>query len=600
MRKRWRQFRNARLSTKLNLIFLVGIVIPFEIISIIAMLGNAVQRQQSLLDAARLSYAQASSYLEYRFHDAWQTCATLISDDALRQGFQKRPEDMTISEQVELYDIVLDRMETMASIQNLKRIRFYVDDGLIFSNVQERFAPVSELPEEQLQAAGIKGASRLNWILYDEGTSLTAVVGITSPNDLLTDTAYLMVEMDLPEINVLLERSNVTDGQLTLLLTEDGILAASGAQIPEWFSSEGLLSLGESSLASFSLHTTPHGRWYMSLQRIPYTNAYLLSLLPSSASWSDAIRTLSIMIVTLLAVSLLTCSIYNWLAVDITGRIDKLNRSFDEVGQGRYIPVTQIECMDEIGELTVNYNGMAEELEHLMQEQFRMGKKISQAELLALQSQINPHFLYNTLDMVKWMAQGGQLNEVAETVENLTAYYRLTLNRGKNVISLGDELRMCAVYVSIQQKRFGNSFTFDVDADEALRSCAIPKITLQPLVENAIVHGIRERKSPGGHISITGKMADGQIILTVRDNGVGMTTGGIPSKAGSGYGMKNIRQRLRLFFDRHDVMDVYSIKGIGTTVTLTLPAWPVDAEETLRRAEAMNGQYPTKMEGDAL
>ncbi|MGN1020548.1 MAG: sensor histidine kinase [Aristaeellaceae bacterium] len=597
MRKRWQQFRNARLSTKLTLIFLIGVVIPFEVISIQAMLGIAVRSQQALLDTARLSYEQAGSYLEYRYRDAWQTAATLIGDDSLRRGFQRSPDSMSTSEQVTLYDTVLDRIETIASIQNLKRIRFYVDDGFIFSSVAERFGPVSALPEALRRSADSKGTSRLNWVLQAENASLTAAAGITSPDDLLINTAYLVVEMDLSAISTLLERSNVADGQITVLLTEEGLLASSDAETPGWICEELQLFI-QRQQTSFAMCDTPHGRWYMSLQRIPYSNAYLLSLLPRSASWKSAVSTLTFMIVSLLAVSLLTCFTYNWLASDIAGRIDRLNRSFDEVGQGRYLPVERIDCMDEIGELTVNYNGMAEELEHLMQEQFRLGKKISQAELMALQSQINPHFLYNTLDMIKWMAQGGQLEDVTETVENLTAYYRLTLNRGKSVISIGDELRMCAVYVSIQQKRFGDSFAFEVEVDDALRSCAIPKITLQPLVENAIVHGIRERKAAGGLIRITGTLREGRILLTVKDNGIGMTMGGIPSKTGSGYGMRNIQQRLRLFFDTHDVMTLHSIKGIGTTVTLSIPAWQTDAEETLRRAEALDGQYPAGMEDE--
>ena len=547
-----------------------------------------------MLDTARLSYAQASSYLEYRFHDAWQTAATLTSDNTLRQGFQKQPAEMSLGEQVTLYDTVLDRMGTIASIQNMKRIRFYVDDGFIFSGVSEWFGPVSGLPEELRQSAHGKRINRLSWVRQGDNASLMSAVGITSPDDLLTNTAYLVVEMDLAEIGALLERSTVTEGQMTILLAEGSALAASCAEVPDWLGEE-FDSLADRQQTAFAMLNTPHGRWYVSMQRVPYTNAYLLSLLPRSASWNSAVHTLTILMASLLAVALMTCWIYSRLAGDISGRIDRLNRSFDEVGQGRYLPVTQIDCMDEIGELTVNYNGMAEELEHLMQEQFRLGQKISQVELLALQSQINPHFLYNTLDMVKWMAQAGQLSDVTETVENLTAYYRLTLSRGRSVISIDDELRMCSVYVSIQQKRFGNSFAFHVDVDDALRSCAIPKITLQPLVENAIVHGIRERKTAGGLIRITGRMQDGKILLTVKDNGVGMTVGGIPSKTGSGYGMKNIQQRLRLFFDTHDVMALQSIKGIGTTVTLTIPAWQTDAEETLRRAEVMDGQYPTTM-----
>ncbi|MGN0793796.1 MAG: histidine kinase [Aristaeellaceae bacterium] len=594
MRKRWWQFRNARLSVKLNLIFLVGVVLPFEVISVVAMLRLTVQSQQSLLDTAQLSYAQASSYLEYRFHDAWQTTATLTNDDALRRGFQKQPADMSLSEQVALYDTVLDRMGTIASIQNMKRFRFYVDDGFIFSGVSEWFGPVSGLSEELRRSAQGKGINRLNWVRQDGTATLMSAVGIASPDDMLNYTAYLVVEMDLPEIGMLLERSTVTEGQMTILLAEGSVLAASCAEVPDWLGKE-FDSLADWQQTSFTMLNTPQGRWYVLMQRVPYTNAYLLSLMPRSASWYSSLQTLTLLMASLLAVALMTCWIYSRLASDITGRIDRLNRSFDEVGQGQYLPVTPIDCMDEIGELTVNYNVMAEELEHLMQEQFRLGQKISQVELLALQSQINPHFLYNTLDMVKWMAQAGQLSNVTETVENLTAYYRLTLSRGKSVISIDDELRMCSVYVSIQQKRFGNSFALQVDVDDALRSCAIPKITLQPLVENAIVHGIRERTAPGGLICITGRLKDGKITLMVKDNGVGMTVGAIPSKTGSGYGMKNIQQRLRLFFDTQDVMALQSIKGIGTTVTLTIPAWQAGAEETLRRAEVMDGQYPTAM-----
>jgi two-component system sensor histidine kinase YesM len=201
-----------------------------------------------------------------------------------------------------------------------------------------------------------------------------------------------------------------------------------------------------------------------------------------------------------------------------------------------------------------------------------LGQEKKGAELKALQSQINPHFLYNTLDMINWMAQRSETENIRETVYALSRYYKLILNKGEDIITIGDEIELCNAYISIQQKRFKGKINFEIDVEEGIMMYLIPKITLQPLIENAILHGIAEGKSGRGVIIVSGWEDGDNLILSVTDDGAGMdSVEGIETRhKGSGYGIRNIEMRLTLFYGVAQCIKYESTKGIGTCVSLNI------------------------------
>lgn len=216
----------------------------------------------------------------------------------------------------------------------------------------------------------------------------------------------------------------------------------------------------------------------------------------------------------------------------------------------------------------------------LLEDQFRSGQAIKSAELEALQAQINPHFLYNTLDMLKWMARNGMTDEIGQVVTSLSKFYKLSLSMGNTVISIRDELLHVSSYMQIQSTRYVNKILLDIQVDEEIMEYGILKITLQPIVENAIIHGILCTEEESGTIRITGGLEKGDIVIIVSDDGEGMSpdivskllTNDLNNRTrGSGYGLRNINERIHLFYGPGYGLAFDSKPGIGTAVTIRIP-----------------------------
>ena len=156
------------------------------------------------------------------------------------------------------------------------------------------------------------------------------------------------------------------------------------------------------------------------------------------------------------------------------------------------LPSSIIQGKDEIGELTSTYNYMIHAMEDLIEKEYLLGQETKNAELKILQAQINPHFLYNTLDMIQWFAEEGMLSQIEESVSSLATFYRLSLSNGKEFISLREEMEHVRSYIRLQKLRFPDTFLYEEELDEGLLDYLLPKTTLQPLVENAINHGLQE------------------------------------------------------------------------------------------------------------
>ena len=222
-------------------------------------------------------------------------------------------------------------------------------------------------------------------------------------------------------------------------------------------------------------------------------------------------------------------------------------------------------------------------MEEMIDEKYRMGKEVKNAELKALQAQINPHFLYNSLDLVNCLAIQHNVPEIADMINSLVEFYKLSLNRGQEILSLYDELRHVQTYVRIQNMRFEKKIRLEIIEEPWMKKYAILKIILQPLVENSIMHGILEKEDSRGEIKISSALKDNKIYITIEDDGVGMSQNQIENllketnevrHRGSGYGVKNINERIKLYYGADYGLVFESRENKGTTVTVSIPAIP--------------------------
>ncbi len=223
-------------------------------------------------------------------------------------------------------------------------------------------------------------------------------------------------------------------------------------------------------------------------------------------------------------------------------------------------------------------------LNNVMEESYQAKIQEREAQLRTLQAQINPHFLYNALDMINWSAIAHGAEDTSQMIESLARYFRLSLNKGRDNVSIEDELNLVKVFLEIQQNRFPSTFTFTIDAEPGLDAYVIPKLTLQPLAENALLHGIRKTKGKQGSINVTARREGGDIVLSVTDDGTGMSreqakrllsgpsADEAPDSASGSFGLYNVHERIRYFAGNKYGLSIDTEPGQGTTVTVRIKA----------------------------
>jgi len=233
----------------------------------------------------------------------------------------------------------------------------------------------------------------------------------------------------------------------------------------------------------------------------------------------------------------------------------------------------------ELRELTESLNSMAGRLQDLIDENRREQENLKKSELRALQAQINPHFLYNTLDAIVWLAEAGQSREVIHITRALSDFFRISLSQGKDWIPLSEEIKHLTGYLTIQKIRYRDILDYEIDIPESLYHVQVLKLLLQPLVENAIYHGVKHRRGRG-LVKVSGGVEGGMLVLRVQDNGAGMTQTRLEEvrsglRAGSGesagYGLFNVNKRIQLYYNLPRGIEIESEEKAGTIVTLKVP-----------------------------
>ncbi len=238
--------------------------------------------------------------------------------------------------------------------------------------------------------------------------------------------------------------------------------------------------------------------------------------------------------------------------------------------------------VSELRNLTMQVNTMADRLEDMMEKSNQDAKKLRKAELRTLQAQINPHFLYNTLDAIVWKAEAGEKDEVIQLTSALSDFFRISLSSGADWIPISQEKKHIEGYLKIQQTRYRDILRYEIDVSDEIGDRYILKLLLQPLVENAIYHGIKIKRG-GGMIKVSGKMEGGNLVFSVKDTGLGMTKEqlsdlnermkkGQPavSEGGGGFGLVNVNMRIRLYYNQQEGLKIKS-DAEGTEVSFTVP-----------------------------
>ncbi len=563
---------------------IILVVVIMLSISGVVLQGQYREQMEYAVDQAQ---AQAAEYLNSRLQGMQQVSSMIVVDEQLRMilsqpGYGEHRELIDIYRE---YTALEDCFHQMELSTEPYHIGIFLPDGIVYTNHQYYFYKETELfylPDYQDIAEkldnGLSAYAVLNEIRTAssgyEQPHLTLFRKMTVQQQNGKQKDYVVrVGIRLADLENVLKNARATNGSIVFLLDpEDRCIARSDSQLrsqsenPE--DSEDsedseeqpqLPDLPRTQLRNWSKISLPSGDYYYVGRRVSEGNWYLASLIPVSEFnreyWMVAVWVLISAILIAVTVAMISYLISNYYA----GRITAINQRMKEVQEGEvnaFIPPEQEAPDDEMDILDRNYDIMLETVQRLMKEQYRLGKNITRAEMRALQAQINPHFLYNTLDLINFGAMDYGADKVALIARNLGQFYRLSLNHGKPAISIDDELRHVEAFVVIENAHYEDAIRLEIDVSEEIRRLACLNITLQPFVENSIVHGIGEHPEiTSCRIRISAVREDDDILFTVEDDGPGISTEvarqieeNTTHDRTRGYGISNINFRIRLCY----------------------------------------------------
>ncbi|WP_078543735.1 sensor histidine kinase [Litchfieldia alkalitelluris] len=319
----------------------------------------------------------------------------------------------------------------------------------------------------------------------------------------------------------------------------------------------------------------------VSYKHSSYSDLVYYNILPYDNITQQSTEIKQIIFALFILMLVLTVILSRLAAKGISKPIEKLTEKMKLVQQGDFENNHQLEGSyynDEIGKLHHDFQVMLEKIKGLIKENYTKQLVIKEAEYKALQAQINPHFLYNTLDSINWLARSQKQHEISGLAEALGNMMRNIISKKEPMISIKEELEIVKNYITIQKFRYGDRIHFSLDTHEDFERNKIPKLTIQPVIENAIQHGLEEIIGEC-HISVNLKAIRDELIIMIEDNGPGMDeskvtsilSGEIVSKKSSGIGLNNIRERIKLMFGERYGIQIESEVGKGTKVVITLP-----------------------------
>lgn len=356
----------------------------------------------------------------------------------------------------------------------------------------------------------------------------------------------------------------------------------------------------ENNLAAASLADGTHTETFegerrlVTVKTVGYTGWKLVGVVPRTGAGDDGHYIFLFGLSMLLFSAFLMAFLNFRISARISDPIRRLEQSVKELEAGAQEVAIREDGCYEVRRLAHSIASMVSTMRHLMDDIILQEKRKRRSELEVLQSQINPHFLYNTLDSVIWMTEAGRYDEAIQMVTSLARLFRIALSRGRSFIPLADELEHARHYMTIQQIRYQDKFTAAVSAGEGTEGLYTLKLIVQPLLENAIYHGMAGCEEDG-RITVTAKRDGGDLVIDVSDNGVGMPPEVVERlldesrpqtrSSGSGIGVRNVHRRIRLTFGEGYGLEVFSEPDEGTTVRIRLPALTAEEAAQLQREE---------------
>lgn len=447
---------------------------------------------------------------------------------------------------------------TLGSLRNSSDIDFQLLEKAGQRWLETRIVPLSKIPGDSQTSANV----------------LSLAHSMRDRNDYNELACVLMIDIEVSRFDEIL-LSNDAEGSRGYLINEQGICLASPVQelIGETVVPMRLISRlkdnesGRMELSDrlYVYHRLDCNNWYVVMD-------YPINILSTASGPQSNILQIMIFVVMIITLTLVFIVAYNY-TVNVT--LARINASLHALNADETQPPEEIpQFLNPLHQLEQNADQMVLTVQELMENRYKDQLAIAESQMKSLQAQIKPHFLYNTLDIIKWMILDQRNDEAALMVNTLSKYLRQSINKGPGIIALREELELSKTYLSIMQTRFKNRFTVNFEIEDAAEMYQIPKLSLQPLLENALLHGILYCEKPEKELTVRAWVADDSVHIEVEDNGNGIKDETVRElEAGTiGYGLGNVRKRLALFSKDAGEFHIFSREGFGTCIAIRIPA----------------------------
>lgn len=577
--KAW--FSSLSLSSKIMMLVCLAGLLPVGFVLIVSVREIQHRSREQQIYALNQGYNQVRQSVEDKLTRVHNISTMLAVNDMVNLSLKISGKEESIAQQLAEFENIDSYTYGMEMAFESSSILFYIDENFpVVNRSSGRYRPLQDAKQTLWYADLDANNGRPTWVNFSEdihdseGKYAAVVRKLWDPDDFAVSIGVLAVLFERQALEGML--IGAIPGQVIYLETEDGrVLASNRGEeafpcLPVGRRAVSETAFGETMLdgAAYLVRSSLVGK----------DNMYLVSLIPVKDMDQTVTGTNVRMWTLYLMVCIGSLAAFVPLTRSVTDRIQMLKDQIMQIQDGviQKIEIKQQQT-DEIGQLIGRYNDMTDKVEDLLKEQYVLGQEKTGAQLKALQSQINPHFLYNTLDMINWMAQKNETENIRSVVQAMSRFYRLTLSRGQDIVTIADEVRMCDAYMEIQKRRYKGRIRYEVEVEEDILKYLIPKITLQPFLENAIIHGINEKEDARGVVVLNGWLEDGRITLSVTDDGKGMEEERKNISSGSHYGMENIAGRLALFYGEEIPIQVESSLGVGTCIIINIP---IRKEET--------------------
>lgn len=591
-----RLFKNKiNLSVRMIVLSLAVMILPITASLVLYSSLSASTMEREIFRNMQVSVEQGKNNLDYRMDQTEESAMAILTT-----VYPYLNSEATVEEQLDEYREMTRLLNEYKGKYMISKLRLYVSGNKLYSTQNDTFYSLDALypvaGEAGLPNSAKSGTSWLEThdITMSFGEKPTPVIScqtaVSGYADYEQVVGVIFLDIGIAQINKMLS-SGLSDGEFLYLVNSSGIVLShpDDAEVGQRAFPEDLLPDFKNASTGNATMTLNGQELLLSYTKLESADWYLVMTVPRSRIFSagffslDMIR-LVIMLVIVLSFLASLIMIYKMVVQSTLLRINSAINTLENEGlepiarkQGTVTLINHKNKPSSLITLEKNANRMVMTIKALLDRQYQNQLAVRDYHMQALQAQINPHFLYNTLDVIKWLIIDNEKDDSIWMVNALSRYFQLSLSGGRDIVRIKEEISLTKTYIGIMQRRFKNVFTAEFNVDQAAEECLIPKLSLQPIIENALLHGILYSEKPDQVLSIRVTREADNIIIIVEDNGNGIDEATLQtirdgSSTGKSYGLSNVRGRLELFGAGEDGLEISSKKDIGTCVSLKFPA----------------------------